>query len=208
MEFYNSTTNLKDLLGKTLTAKATDSEILAFIQYAGIDAVYGDNFEHDLLILEIYTVLKNFNTNFIPLIDFSLNAIPEKIILTNSAVKKENKSSDLAETQNVHCDNKVNESEDDEYEALKAAFIKHYSPFRKEDNPELIYPNPGDIGNVIIEDTSLSPGRVFIADVKIDSEGNILGFLKEPTELIQNTDYDSIYSGLIGQLFQFQQNEK
>lgn len=205
MEFYNSTTNLKDLLNKILTTKVTEVEILDFSKYITTNAAFGVNYEHDLLVLEIYTVLKRIN-NLIPLIEISLEAIPEKIIFsqkqsspTETLKKEEPIQSDTSSCdQNCELDMKM----------IKKKFIERYSPFKQEDNPGLVYPAPGQMGNVIVEDRDILPGKMLLADVSIDSDGNILGFIKEPREVIKNTDFDSIYSGLIGQLFEFQKNEE
>lgn len=196
----NSTIYLKDLLKNILTTKASDQEILQFIQFCSTDYDFSD-IEKNLLILEIYIVLKRTN-NFIPLIDFSLDALPEKIILKSGIVsnKKEN-------VENVpKCDIPYTSNTTQDLERFRQTVIDHYSPFLPSKNPGIVYPAAGEIGNLFIEDRELVPGKHFSSEVLIDHDGNIVSFIKGPTEIIDTEDYDQIYQGLVGQLFTYQQN--
>ena len=208
MEINNYAVDLKDLLNKILTTKVSEQDVIDFIKYITNKETF-NNVEENLLILEIYIVLKH-NNNFIPLVDFTLNSIPEKIILNSLSTFEKGKKIDKKENLN----SSINKQEDDfpienpRFKTLKEfrdATIECYSPFKKELNPDLTYPAPGEICNLYIEDNILVPGKTYLSEVLIDHVGNIVSFIKGPTEIMENDDYKEIYQGLIGELFKFQE---
>lgn len=195
MVYYNSENNLRELKKKILTSKVSDTEILDFIQDINNTMTF-DNISCNLLILEIYILLKRIG-NFIPMIDISLDRIPAAIILRSgkTATVEEPKRCDCAAAK----DNM--EIDDDE---LKLKIINIWSPFKKHADDGLKFPNPGETGNVFFTDENAVPGKKYHCEVQIDSEGNILKFLSGPTEILSAENYEEIYAGLVGQLFDFQ----
>lgn len=160
-----------------------------------------DKVLNNLLVFEIFYSLKTIDS-FIPLIQISLDAIPAKIIL--------NTDYDINNTENKELESISqelkfsNSNKDIDMEELKKALIKKYSPFKKEDHPEIKYPKPGEQNNLYFYDSEIIPGKEFQCLVLIDSEGNIIRFVRDPLEMLTDADYDEIYGGLVGQLFDFQ----
>ena len=52
--------------------------------------------------------------------------------------------------------------------------------------------------NLYFSDSEIIPGKEFQCLVLIDSEGNIIRFIRDPLEMLTNADYDEIYGGLVG----------
>lgn len=227
MEYYNSIDNLKILLKNILTTQVSNQEILDFVNFCQSQKEF-NNIEQELLILKIYITLKKIN-NFIPLITYSLDAIPEKIILQNyysEEKEKYNASVEKIETEKKDLSlepstvkrksefelNKENSKENLTKEKIsisevKKRIIDYYSPFLPEKNPNIQFPPPGEEYNLYISNITIIPGKVYTAEVLIDSNGNITNFLKDPIEQFSTDNYTEIYNGLVGQLFKFQEAE-
>lgn len=212
MDDYSSTNNLKTLLNNILTTKVNNKEILDFINFCFSKKVF-DNQEQELLILEIYITLKKINA-FIPLIDYSLDAIPEKIILKDfycgkSLCDPQIEAKEKFSTGAVEINPKSTDSNaSPQLEDIKKKIIEFYSPFSKTNNPNLVMPAPGELGSVIINNIKVVPDKIYSTEVLIDHEGNIVEFMHDPVERLDNDDYNEIYKGLVGQLFQFQEESK
>ena len=228
MERYYSVDHLKTLLKNILTTQVNNQEILDFVDFCQSQKEF-DNTEQELLILEIYITLKQIDS-FIPLISYSLDAIPEKIILHNfysSKQKEENiptKTVELNEKKEVEIslspsntaerksDIKDFKEENSIKEKIpmsevKKKIIECYSPFNPEQNPTVQFPPPGKTYNLYIPNITIIPEKVYNAEVLIDSNGNIIDFLGDPIEQLSADDYRDIYNGLVGQLFKFQETE-
>jgi hypothetical protein len=207
------------MLKQVLSTQVTNKEILDFIRYCADEYDYSD-IEKNLLILEIYIVLKRTG-NFIPVIDISLDAIPEKIILKGNKTAE-----DTFVAQDTclesRCEKKQNDTfigtpktegpysvnTPEELERFRQATIDFYSPFSADKYPDVYRPEVGGITNLHIEDRSLVPGKHFTSEVLIDHEGNVTKFIKGPIEIIESDNYEEIYQGLIGQLFNYQKDSK
>lgn len=191
MEYYNQIDNLKKLKEKILTKTVAEIELLDFLKDFNKQQVL-NNLESNLLSFEIYYLAKLIKT-LSPLLLINLDVIPVRLI---SAEQKGCNLNIIKETKEIN--------KNDSLADLKEKIIQKWSPFKKEDNPGLIYPAPGADGNVRFNENDLVPGESYFCDVKIDSEGNILDFISGPTKIIQAESYEEIYNGLVGQLFDFQ----
>lgn len=200
MVYYNSENNLRELKNKILASKVSDTEILEFIQDINNTTNF-NNVSCNLLVLEIYILLKRIG-NFIPMIDISLERIPAAIIFSDS---KETAVQATAAKPVTRCDcNKPKCDADIDDDELKLKIINVWSPFKKDADDGLKFPAPGETGNVFFTDEGTIPGKKYHCEVQIDSEGNILKFLSGPTEILSAENYEEIYAGLVGQLFDFQ----
>lgn len=223
MEHYDSVDNLKILLKNILTTQVNNQEILDFINFCQSREKF-NSIEQELLILEIYITLKQIN-NFIPLITYSLDAIPEKIIShhfysfeknkikKDTALEKEEKKENIKNLTNCEEEKaknlKVKENPEKEFSIseIKKKIIEYYSPFIPKENPTLKFPPVGEKYNLFIPNITIIPSKIYNAEVLIDSDGNIVDFLGDPIEQIDTDDYTKIYQGLVGQLFKFQETE-
>lgn len=196
MEYSNRLDNLKDLLKKLLSNKATDNDIIAFCQDIN-SCDNTDDMACGYYILSIYIILSEYNINDLPslnlpLVKYILSSIPAKVILGKEPKQK---SSNINEKVILDCD----------IEDLKQKLIKKWSPFRPEDNPTVKYPPKGEITNLYFKDYDLIPGKTFQCEVFIDSEGNIIRFKGDPIEMLTADNYEEIYSGLVGKLLEYQE---
>lgn len=187
---------LKMLKTKILASNITENDIIDFVSTVQQIQTF-ETSEIKLLTLEIYILLKHIN-NFIPLIDLTLNTIPAKIILDSN----ENKKEDNCDIEKSCCAPIA--TEQNNLSQLEKELIAKWSPFKKEENPDLKLPAKGELGNVQIEDREIREGKIYYADVMVDHEGNIVFFKSGPTEIMEAKDYETIYAGLVGQLFDFQ----
>lgn len=196
MENNNTKLYLKKLLDKILVNDFTQQEIINFI--AQITEQKDIDNENNLIIIEIIYLLKLQSQNLIPLIVLNLDNIVQRIIINNKII--DNKQS--IEKNNEPKDWDINSA--DGFNKFREYQKKKYSPFSKEENPTLKFPKPGEkIDMQFIDDTSI-PGRKFRSNVLIDHDGNIVEYLSGPTEICEAIDYNEIYSGLIGQIFDYQ----
>lgn len=229
MERYYSVDHLKTLLNNILTTQVNNQEILDFVDFCQSQKEF-DNTEQELLILEIYITLKQIDS-FIPLITYSLDAIPEKIILHNfySSEKKEKniptKVIKPEEKKEIEISLRPSNTAEKKFESevevskenlaeekipmseVKKRIIECYSPFTPEQNPTVQFPPPGEKYNLYIPNITIIPEKVYNAEVLIDSNGNIVDFLGDPIEQLNTDDYRDIYNGLVGQLFKFQETK-
>lgn len=195
MECSNRLDNLKDLLKKLLSNKATDNDIIIFCQDMNTcDSI--DDIAYGYYILSIYIILSKYNVNDLPslnlpLVKYILDSIPAKVIFGKEPTQKSSKEEKI--------------SEDYDIEDLKQKLIKKWSPFRPENNPSIKYPSKGEITNLYFKDYDLIPGKTFQCEVFIDSEGNIIRFKGDPIEMLTADNYEEIYSGLVGKLLEYQE---
>lgn len=198
MEFYNSTTNLKELLKKILTSEASSLDIINFIQDINQQATF-NSIESNLLVLEIYIVLTKSEYVNIPLINLSLETIPAKIIFSNSMENMATPKLSTAVPQNNNCCDQEQMSLKDKYNSLKEKW-----KFPPDQFPGLKYPPAGDTGNMFFVDDTVIPGKSFRCEAIIDHEGNIVCFPRDPVEILSEDSFDEIYAGLAKELFDFQ----
>lgn len=214
MVYYNSITNLKELKVKILTLQATEQDIINFIQE--MNSI--ENFdcpESNLQILEIYLILKDMD-KFIPLVNLSLDMLPAKIILADITDNIVNSSCEHKESKPCACDTiQISETCEKECEEIKTnccndnmanlreRLIAKWNPLLAQD-PNVKRPAPGSMGNVYFVDNEIIPGKEYRSNVQIDHNANILYFISGPTEIVKEEDYEAIYSGLIGSLFDYQ----
>lgn len=201
-----TTDYLKLLKAKILSSKVTEQDIVDFV--SAVQSINNfDSIELKLLTLEIYILLKRID-NFIPLIDLTLDSLPAKIILATESNTENTQELPQEEiscapveipTETTSCRQSDNMSD------LEKELIAKWSPFKREDYPGLLFPEEGQIGNIQFDDHEIREGKVYHADVAVDHEGNILYFKSGPTEMMEAKDYEEIYAGLVGQLFDFQQ---
>lgn len=95
MECSNRLDNLKDLLKKLLSNKATDNDIITFCQ--DINACNSiDDTAYGYYILSIYIILSKYNVNDLPslnlpLVKYILDSIPAKVIFGKESTQKSSK---------------------------------------------------------------------------------------------------------------------
>lgn len=203
MENNNSRDYLKNLLNKILINNFTEQEIIDFI-----NQVLNKNFSNDdyLIIIEIIYLLKFQSLNLIPLISLNLDYIIQKIIfnnIDNDVYQKDKENIIKKESKNENSVNwDINTPEG--FIKFREYQKKKFSPFKKEKNPNLKYPEPGHQVNMYFIDNTSIPNKKFRSEVLIDSDGNITDFLNGPNEICDATNYNEIYKGLVGQLFDYQ----
>lgn len=190
MDNYNSINNLKDFKDKILIAEASEADIVKFIEFVSSTEMFNDT-EKKLTIFEIWYLLTM--TDHSALVNALLPTIPAKIIFTESNLIKEKENNNIAAAH--ECKNC------DDMDDLAKRLIAKWSPFDAEHYPNLKRPEPGATGNVFFDDTDIIPGKIITANARIDHMGNILDFLSGPTEVITCNDYEEIYAGLVGQIF-------
>jgi hypothetical protein len=209
MEYYRSINNLQQLKVKLLTMTVQEAEIVEFIQDMNKQTAF-DDVNSNLLVFEIYYLLTVSDMNFIPLIKMSLDALPYRIITetTNEEdIVVPEKADDVKEVEVIPavkcCDEpecKCGADSDVDLNKLKAAIIKKWV-FSPTNFPDVKRPSMGELGNVQFVEEELIPGKKFSVNANIDWEGNIITFLSGPTEMLNYDSYQDIYAGLVGQLF-------
>jgi hypothetical protein len=140
----------------------------------------------------------------------SLDALPYRIITetTNEEdVVVPEKADDVKEVEVIPAVKCCDEPEcncevdsDVDLNKLKAAIIKKWV-FSPTNFPDVKRPTMGELGNVQFIEEELIPGKKFSVNANIDWEGNIITFLSGPTEMLNYDSYQDIYAGLVGQLF-------
>lgn len=209
MEYYRSINNLQQLKVKLLTMTVQEAEIVEFIQDMNKQTAF-DDVQSNLLVFEIYYLLTVSDMNFIPLIKMSLDALPYRIITETTNEEKivvPEKADDIKEAEVIPavkcCDEpecKCGTDSDVDLNKLKAAIIKKWI-FSPTNFPDVKRPAMGELGNVQFVEEELIPGKKFSVNANIDWEGNIITFLSGPTEMLNYDSYQDIYAGLVGQLF-------
>jgi hypothetical protein len=211
MDYFNSTTNLKEFKEKILTAEIIESDAVKFIEHISATPMPNDA-EKKLAYFEIWYLLSL--TNHSALVTALLPTVPAKIVFSaENTISAENITSqedvkeeiptpiNIESAAKIECKNcDANETETCS-EELAERLIAKWSPFDAKRYPELKRPEPGEFGNVFFDDNDIIPGKVITANVRIDHEGNIIEFLSGPTEVITCNDYEEIYAGLVGQIF-------
>lgn len=198
MEYYRSIANLKTLKKNILISAATEAEIIEFIKDLNTTPVF-NLIENNLLVFEIYYLLKQTYQST-PFVALSLDTIPTKIIFADHDFP-----SDEVAIAPQACDASKEEESCDNNPTIEQLIIAKWSPFRKENNPNLRYPAPGQLGDVQFTADNIMPDKQYHCEVIIDSEGNIINFSRPPFELITCENYEQIYAGLVGQLLEYQQ---
>lgn len=215
MEYYRSIDNLQQLKEKLLSMTVKETEVVEFIQDMNKQTTF-DDITSNLLVFEIYYLLTVSDMNFIPMIKMSLNALPYRIIVstedlinnelpvaTNITKAKELPIPTPAVESAKCCDEPECNCETDsevDINKLKAAIIKKWV-FSAAKFPDVKRPSMGELGNVQFIEEDLIPGKRFSVNANIDYEGNIISFLSGPTEMLNYSSYQDIYAGLVGQLF-------
>ena len=213
MEYYRSINNLQQLKVKLLTMTVQEAEIVEFIRDMNKQTAF-DDVHSNLLVFEIYYLLTVSDMNFIPLIKMSLDALPYRIIAETSdegeiVIPKEThnvkevEATPAAKPTVKCCDEpecSCGTDSDVDLNKLKAAIIKKWV-FSPTNFPDVKRPAMGELGNVQFVEEELIPGKKFSVNANIDWEGNIITFLSGPTEMLNYDSYQDIYAGLVGQLF-------
>lgn len=201
MDYFNSTANLKSFKEKILTAELLEADVVKFIEYISATPMPA-NAETKLAFFEIWYLLSL--TDHSALVTALLPTIPAKIVFSEgSAADIEmpapaDKSSmpPAPEYKNYNMDEATPCSTE-----LAQRLIEKWSPFDAKRYPNIKRPDAGDFGNVFFDDHDIIPGKIITANARIDHEGNILDFISGPTEVITCNDYEEIYAGLVGQIF-------
>lgn len=88
----------------------------------------------------------------------------------------------------------------DDNEAVKAYFLMK-NKFLANPEGAFTYPNEGETAIITSGDNMTIPGVRFMINYVIDHLGNVVDIKGYPERVLERTDYEDIYKGLVGKLF-------
>lgn len=176
--------NIEKLFKQIIVNSASEQDIFNFLN--NLNSIY--NKDNALLIFKILYLLK-LNKNLSPLLILSVDSCFNNLF--------------FEENQNQKIEVKKQYSID-LTKSLREQFnnIKDYRSFPPSENPDLKYPKKGDNLILYYTEEDLIPNKKFKCTVLIDSDGNIVEFVNDPIEIYDEIDYETIYAGLAGKLFE------
>lgn len=221
MDKLYSINHLKNLVNDVLNDTVSKEQLTKTLQGLALLDDF-DNAVNNAYLLAIYALLKDSNTT--PLNKLLLEEIKNQIIF--SLIKIENNQQDekccydnvknnsvpetcAAPLKKKKVDNTLSiyngiPSEKipdlDDHEAVKAYFLKK-NTFLANPEGNFNYPSPGNTTVITSGDNMTIPGIRYMINYVIDHEGNIVDIKGYPERVLERTNYEDIYQGLIGKLF-------
>lgn len=209
MEKHNSTISLNQIIYDIVTNNVDVNNFLVYINSYVKETCHTDVDNKQFLIA---LLLYKKKTNLSPLEIINIDAVLNTFILNDvslivsSLLNCESKNITTIKGKNENNRTYENGVYATQVENYKNYFLNKYKKVEKVGN--MIFPEPGEIGNVIMEDDYYAPGVTLIANLEIDHDGNVLGFCEDPYEKINPNEYEDIYAGLLGQVEKYKDSNK
>lgn len=109
------------------------------------------------------------------------------------------------------CEIKCEKQDDNVYEDYEGFIIKKV--YGKQDIPNLLLPEPGKYGSIILKNNMIKPGYTYMAEVEIDEYGKFVRYLQAPQKVknsinFDEIDFDEIYYDLLADVNQYDKKAK